>query len=529
MPTIVKNLSLLLSTRAGRLVACALLTGSVLLGTSFDALAVLPTGFTDELVLGNLSQPAGMTWLPDGRMLVVEQRTRDIELVRFDPTANTAIFTVPDVQTSGNEQGLLGIAVDPGWPARPYIYVYFDRTPGQVIYIRRYTASGALTDPASLGISLGSPYNILVDIPDQASNHNGGTLHFGPDGMLYASLGDDAVSCDAQMLSELQGKILRLNVAALPDSGSGPPAKSLITPPDNPFVGDPSANGKLVYDLGLRNPFRFTIDPTSGELYIGDVGNTAWEELNEGNSGDNFGWPRREGAHGGPQPGCPGSNGEDPIAEYSHSGLGALSIVAGPRYHPVSPGFNNLPPEYDGDVFFVEYYEGFVRRIRETSPGVWQPAPMVPGQPDAVNWATGIEFVSDLQVGPDGALWYVKQGFPIGEVHRIRPSTSSAEEGEGLGAASRLSLAVASNPVRPGGSVGIDYAVPRTTSLALSVHDMTGARIATVWEGLQEAGRHSVAWNGLDQLGRAVPSGVYLVRIETSDGASAGAKVTVVR
>lgn len=518
------------ATRAGRVLLTCLLAYAALLAASSGASAALPTGFADELIVGDLSQPAGMAWLPDGRMLVVEQKTRDVELVRFQPLGNAAIFTVPDVQTAGNEQGLLGIAVDPAWPVRPYIYLYFDRTPGQVIYIRRYQAAGDLTDATSLAVTLSNPYNILVDIPDTASNHNGGTLHFGPDGMLYASLGDDAVGCDAQSLSELQGKILRLNVAALPDTGSGPPLKSLVTPADNPYVGDPSANGKLVYNLGLRNPFRFTIDPTSGELYVGDVGNTAWEELDESNSGDNLGWPRREGAHAGPLPGCAGSNGEDPIAEYSHTGFGSLSIIAGPRYHPLSPPrSNNLPADYNGDVFFLDYYEGFVRRYRETSPGLWQLAPVAPGQPDATNWATGIQFVSDMQVGPDGGLWYVKQGFPIGEVRRIRPTTASSAGDTGLGGMGRLSLAIVSNPVRPGGPIEIGYALPRTTALQLSVHDVAGGRVATLYVGRQEAGYHRTTWNGLDDRGGTPGSGIYFVRIETTDAGSASAKITAVR
>lgn len=515
---------------SGRRIVGFFLISSVLLAAAFEANAALPTGFTDELVIGSLSQPAGMTWLPDGRLLVVEQKTADVELVRFTPVGNAAIFTVPDVQTSGNEQGLLGIAVDPDWPARPYVYLYFDRTPGGTIYIRRYKASGDLTDPSSLAITLSEPYNILVDIPDAASNHNGGTLHFGPDGMLYASLGDDAVMCDAQMLSELQGKILRLDVSQLPDTGTGPPAKSLITPGDNPFIGDPTDNGKLAYILGLRNPFRFTIDPTSGELYIGDVGNSAWEELSEGNSGDNLGWPRREGAHAGPQPACPGSDGENPIAEYSHSGFGSLSIIGGPRYRRESPPqIYSLPSDYEGDVFFIEYYEGFVRRYRETSPGVWQLAPTAPGQPDATNWATGISFVSDMQVGPDGGLWYVKQGFPVGEVRRIRPTTASGTGDAGIGVSDDLSLAIESNPVHFGGSIGIGYALPRRTALAISVHGVEGGRIATLYEGRQEAGRHRTTWDGLDAHGRGAAPGIYFVRIETVDGESAGAKVAVVR
>jgi glucose/arabinose dehydrogenase len=151
---------------------------------------------------------------------------------------------VPSVRSTGGEQGLLGIVVDPGFPARPYLYVHYDYSGSATIRISRYTVAGDLgfTGDGSLTIDPLTRYDILTDIPDNASNHNGGTLRFGPDGMLYDSIGDDASSCQAQSLTVLAGKILRLNVSGLPSGGGGPPAKSLITPVDNPYVSNPNAN-----------------------------------------------------------------------------------------------------------------------------------------------------------------------------------------------------------------------------------------------------------------------------------------------
>src|SRR5262245_25869217 len=165
------------------------------------------------------------------------------------------MVTVPNVNTTGGEQGLLGIAVDPGWPARPYLYVHYDRI-GNQINLSRYTVGGDLsfTGNGALTIDPATRFDILTDIPDNATNHNGGTLRFGPDGMLYNSEGDDATGCPALDLTVLNGKILRLDISALPAGGGGPPAKSLITPADNPFVANANANAKLVGYSGLRNP-----------------------------------------------------------------------------------------------------------------------------------------------------------------------------------------------------------------------------------------------------------------------------------
>ena len=194
-----------------------------------------------------------------------------------------------------DEAGLLGIAVDPGWPARPYVYTHATATSG-FVRISRYTVTGDLsnTGNGSLSISTSSRYDLINDIPDDAGNHNGGSVRFGPDGMLYVSLGEDADPCAAQDTT-LKGVILRLDVANLPAGSGGPPPGDLITPSDNPFattVGWMRASSIL----GLRNPYRIHIDPQNGAVFIADVGQSQWEEIDRADvGGRNFGWPVREG------------------------------------------------------------------------------------------------------------------------------------------------------------------------------------------------------------------------------------------
>ena len=184
---------------------------------------------------GGLNQSVGMALLPDSRIFVVEQRSANIRLVvngalaAIDP-----VIHVPDVDADVLEEGLLGIAVDPGWPARPFIYIHYNHSLSPYIRVSRYTVGGDLgfTGDGSLTIDPDSRYHVLTGLPDDSPLHNGGTLRFGPDGMLYISIGDDYNPCKAQDLEELGGRILRVDVSGLPLSGGGgPPAKSLITPP----------------------------------------------------------------------------------------------------------------------------------------------------------------------------------------------------------------------------------------------------------------------------------------------------------
>jgi glucose/arabinose dehydrogenase len=231
--------------------------------------------------------------------------------------------------------------------------------------------------------------------------------------MLYASLGEDADPCEAQDSGSFKGVVLRLSVDSLPGGGPGPAAKSALIAPGNPFAG-PDANARLAWAYGLRNPFRFNIDPETGNLYIADVGQGDYEEVSECAGGENFGWPFREGplartVGGCTEPGGFGNGGFDaPIAYYNRSGFTA-SIVSAGLYRPVAgPNFYNFPAEYDGDYFFIDYYQGFLRRIKKTG-GVWGGAPDVAGQPDTANWGVGFVSGSDFQVGPDGALYYLLQ------------------------------------------------------------------------------------------------------------------------
>jgi glucose/arabinose dehydrogenase len=300
----------------------------------------LPPGFGDHVVVSGLDQPTAFAFLPDGRAVVTEQLTGAIRLVIGGSLSPTPLATVSGLTTDGGERGLLAIAIDPGWPARPYVYVHATVT-GSKMRLIRYTATGTLTGATSFDLALGSPYLVLDGLADLASNHNGGALRFGTDGRLYYSLGDDADGCQAQDSTTLHGAVLRLDLSGLPAGAGGPPARTALVPADNPWSGGANVNARLEWAYGLRNPFRFVVDSASGLLYLSDVGENTWEELDEITSGFNGGWPFREGpaiytGASCSEPGGVGTGAYDPpIDSYDH-GEGVV-IIAAAVIRPVSP------------------------------------------------------------------------------------------------------------------------------------------------------------------------------------------------
>src|SRR5262249_19685858 len=203
------------------------------------------------------------------------------------------------------------------------------------------------------------------DIPDVQPNHNGGSVRFARDGLLYVSLGEDGSPCLAQDTTSLHGVVLRLRVDKLPD-GPGRAFRAQITPFDNPFVTRPDSNTRLVAALGLRNPFRVQPDDVRGWLVIADVGESQREELDvmalhlptarppQPELGADFGWPYLEGTAPGPNPNACGPvkpNLAGPVFDYDRTQQNGAAIIAAGAYWPTSGGRFDFPNEYGGDLF----------------------------------------------------------------------------------------------------------------------------------------------------------------------------------
>jgi len=378
----------------------------------------LPDGFFDESIVDSLDTPVALAPLPGGEIVVLEQYNGNVLLIgRNKPHRPGLLYTFNDVNISGgNERGLLGVAVDPGFSSNGYLYVYYTAKGDQCKVVRLTLTSKTDTSPAE--ISPTSRLEILANIPDNAWNHNGGTLRFGPDRMLYLSIGDDASSCQAQSINDVHGAILRMDVRLSQEEEARLQKgdRSVLVPEDNPFSTEDGVNSGLIYAYGLRNPFRFAIDPANGDLLIADVGLLDFEEIDylpfSSGGGLNFGWPFFEGPAPRAQPGCRKISTEtylQPVAYYDRTGYVA-SVISLCLYRPNNPsGRFTWPKEYFGDYFFTDYFQGFVRRLKRKKDGNWATPAKVSGQPDSLNWATDLKSVPDAFVGADGALYYLRQ------------------------------------------------------------------------------------------------------------------------
>ena len=242
--------------------------------------AGLPEGFTQSLFASNFaSRLTAMEFTSDGR-LFVNEKSGAVRVVKNGNLLSAPFLTVPAYNS--NERGLLGITLDPNFASNGHVYVYWTQNNGGTFRNRvtRFTASSTNPDVAHPG----SEEVIIDNIPSETSTHNGGAIHFGPDGKLYIAVGDNWTNANSQNLNTLAGKMLRIN----PDGS---------IPSDNPYVGQSGKRGEI-WASGLRNPYTFTFQQGTGRMFINDVGNNSWEEINEGQIGANYGWPTCEGRQG---------------------------------------------------------------------------------------------------------------------------------------------------------------------------------------------------------------------------------------
>jgi len=509
----------------------------------------LPDGLVVDTLASGLAAPVAFDFLPDGRVLFAEQNTGIVRVFRSGAGVQaTPVLQVPQV-VAGGERGLLGLAVDPGFPARPHLYVIHSASPPAHTRVARFTLEGDLPGTAGgpLTADPASRFDLLDAIPDQASNHNGGTVRFAPDGTLIVSLGEDGVPCAAQDSTSLRGVLLRLETRTLPP-GPGLASLAQLAPPDNPFADAPDSNQRLVLALGLRNPFRVQVDRVTAQVVIADVGENLREELDllalpgaaagspgVAAPGADFGWPYLEGT-------VPGAHRLDcapeptgltaPVYEVDRTGqLGGAAIVAvGYLWflQPIGPA--TLPPRYQGDLFFSDYYSGAVVRLVHGAVNgmpVWSVAPPEPGQPTPDHWGVGFEHVADWRQGPDGALWYCAQsdaGFTpgTGVLARIRAATVPGP------AEVPLALRLLNSPAV--GSASLRFETSPGTDAHVTLLDATG-RVVRRWgpsEFARVPGGRGVFWDGRDGEGRPVRPGLYLARLE-SGGRSAVARVPFLR
>lgn len=352
-----------------------------------------------ERVGPTFSQPLLVAATPahPDTLFVVEKIGR-IQVLKSGQLQPQPLLDIRGLVSSGFEQGLLGLAFHPDFSTNGYFYVNYTDRSGHTQVVRYQAAPGTLTaEPDSA--------TVLLTIEQPAANHNGGMIAFGPDGYLYIGTGDGGRAGDpwgnAQNQATLLGKLLRIDV-----DGAVPYA----VPPTNPFVHDDAAKPEI-WAWGLRNPWRFSFDRETGDLYIADVGQNAWEEVNfepAGHPGGrNYGWNTMEGTHCYPASASCSTEGLVlPVIEYSHQATGGCSVTGGYVYR------GSAIPSLYGRYLFSDYCSGEIWMAERGAEGsLWEMTSLL---------QTGMQ-ISSFGEDNEGELYVTDIGG--GGVYKIVPAS----------------------------------------------------------------------------------------------------------
>ncbi|MBP2681257.1 MAG: protein up-regulated by thyroid hormone-putative PQQ-dependent glucose dehydrogenase [Candidatus Krumholzibacteriota bacterium] len=476
---------------------------------AFLFLAASPVSSAIQLdnAFPNLSfvRPVDIQSARDGtnRLFVVE-KPGVISVMPNHPgaTFKTTFLDIQDrVDEGGSEEGLLGLAFHPEYPDSPYFYVNYTAASPDRTVISRFKVSDSDPDSADAG----SEFSVL-EVGQPYSNHNGGQLAFGPDGLLYIGLGDGGSSGDplenAQNLQVLLGKMLRIDV----DTRSG--SLHYGIPFDNPYVGNPSGYREEIYALGFRNPWRYSFDVATGRLWVGDVGQGSWEEIDIVEKGGNYGWDNMEGKHCyEPATGCDTAGMVLPIHEYDHS-LGRRAITGGFVYR------GTLNHTLNGRYIYADYSSGTLYSLEYDGTG-----PAVETQ-----LLDTTKFISTFGIDEGYELYLASYG--EGRIFRVGPLVTGIRD---LPGTVRLGAIVRSipNPFNP--ETRILFTLREAGLAEIAVFDVTGRRVRLLLRRPFEPGPHEIIWDGRDDHGVETPSGVYFCRLMVDGRAVDAGRLVLLR
>ncbi len=358
-------------------------TGATTPSTSLPEL----TSLTYRLVADRLPFPTFLTALPGSPVAYLTTKDGRVWTVDGDGVSVEPLLDISDRVRDRGEQGLLGMALDPGDPER--FFLHYSATDGDTV-VSEFRLEGPLTADAS-------SERVLLRLDQPAANHNGGMIQVTSDGLLWIGLGDGGAAGDrfgnGQRPDTLLAAILRID----------PDGDPYAIPPDNPFA-DGTGGAPEVWAWGLRNPWRFWVDEPGGQVYVADVGQDAFEEIDVvelTSGGTNFGWPVTEGLHCfSPRSGCDTSGITLPVVEISHSDDGTCSITGGVVYR------GTAIPELAGHYLFSDFCGGYLRSFRgeaDAPPDVTDWTPQV-GRLDGVA-SFGVDGAGEVYVLTTDALY----------------------------------------------------------------------------------------------------------------------------
>ncbi len=449
------------------------------------------------------SSPVFLTDSNDGsnRLFVVEQQGL-IRVFQNIAAVNSA-ETFLDIRgrvASGGERGLLGLAFHPDFASNGFLYVNYTSSIGGPLrtVVSRFSANGNSADPGS--------EIILLEIQQPFTNHNGGMLAFDADGFLYVAVGDGGSGGDpsnnAQNRTVLLGKILRIDV------DRQDPGLRYAIPSSNPFAGAGGGIRGEIFAYGLRNPWRFSIDSQTGQIWCGDVGQQDFEEVNLIESGKNYGWRVMEGFHCfNPQSGCNQTGLTLPVVEYSHNG-GNCSVTGGYIYRGASR------PELTGAFIYGDFCSGNIWLLRYD------------GQVRADSLLLDTDLsISSFGKDEQGELYIVDIA---GRIFRFSESIATSIANPDGGNVTKLFALSQNHPNPFNPATIIAYTVEQAGNGELSIFNTLGQRIRTLFRGRLTPGSYEATWDGTNETGAVVAAGTYIYQLKMHSTVRTG-RMTLVR
>lgn len=454
----------------------------------------------------SFDKPVLITFSPDqtNRVFVVEQEGKILVFPNDPDVTSGQVQTFLDItgKLPGGippygEYGLLGMAFHPDYAENGSFFVNYATTQGEVkTHISKYQVSASDPDIADAASEI-----IVLEVEQILENHNAGMLDFGNDGYLYASLGDGGweypngppdPGATAQDLTKLLGSILRLDVDN-PDEGL-----AYGIPSDNPFVDNGQGYREEIFAYGFRNPWRFDIDHVTGKIWMGDVGFASWEEIDIVESGKNYGWSQAEGMDCRPGVSCDIGEYEPPVFVYENGAVGC-SITGGAVYR------GQGRPELAGKYIYGDWCEGRIWSLEDNGDGTYTNTLL-----------TDEDFrISSFGQDENYELYVVALNFTSRtKIYKFEPVPTSVEESEQMARSFSL-LPNYPNPFNP--STNIAYQLETETAFELAIYDMTGKRVRLLESGHKAPGAFTSIWNGRNDNGELVGSGVYTIRLKSGD------------
>jgi glucose/arabinose dehydrogenase len=485
---------------------------NVIIGLALVGLASAASGasaLTTTRIVTGLNRPLLVVAPPNDDRLFVLEQPGQIELLNLDGSSIGTFLDIEDLVVfgSGNdERGLLGMAFSPTFETDRLFYLNYSNNSGATTIARYQVMSG------NPNLADESTAEIILTISQPFTNHNGGRIAFGPDGYLYIAMGDGGSQGDpsnrAQNLNDLLGKVLRIDVSG--GLGSG-----YTNPPTNPFFGG-VAGLDQIWAYGLRNPWGLTFDSVTGDLYVADVGQGSWEEVNvqaaASTGGENYGWRLMEGNHCfNPPSGCDDGSLVHPVHEYSHAG-GRCSVTGGVLYR-------GSIAEIQGHYFFAEWCTSQIWSFRWNGAGgisdfVERTAEFAPD-------GSTISNISGFGTDGHGEMYLCDRGTGAnGEIFKVMEESVAVPPVD----ARHDVILAAPNPFRTETRLALD--LPHGEAVRVTIVDLQGRTVRRLVDNQPVSG--DVVWDGRDDGAREASAGVYIVEIQSGERVSRS-RVTLVR